>query len=107
MREIKYRQRIKTSNDQDFWHYWGSVRRGQFVAPISNHLNDPRDSQQWTGMRDKTGVDIYEDDYIKYTDDGLLMMCRVYWQDAFCGFSFPIGAVDIVVTGNTTSEKNV
>ncbi len=54
MREIKFRQ---WSSDR--FHYWG-CSADNFTSPLSNRLDIP--SEQFTGLHDKNGKEIYEGD---------------------------------------------
>ena len=63
MREIKFRQPLFKPNGEFFkFHYWGDTNGG-FISPVAGNLG--RNSQEYTGRKDKAGNDVYEGDFIK------------------------------------------
>lgn len=69
MREIKYRQPIRDRNGKFIeWFYWGYID-GTWIqwALQSNSVDTRKESQQFTGMKDKSKKEIYEGDIVQYT----------------------------------------
>ncbi|MCP6727385.1 MAG: YopX family protein [Patescibacteria group bacterium] len=59
--DLKFRQRINEKGD---YHYWGFVN-GTWIEP-NNEWGYLFDSEQWTGLYDKTKKEIYVHDVIEY-----------------------------------------
>ena len=79
MREIKFRQFIGGK-----FHYWGILGEGNFVAPASTAeetiFSTPH--EQYTGLKDHKGMDIYEGDVVIVGS----IFAQVEWDDDEAGF---------------------
>lgn len=81
MREIKFRQRNKNNGH---WHYWGFVD-GEWGMPLiqDNHVKQEQ-SEQYTGLKDKNGVEIYEGDILM--KDIWARPQEIVWREEYCRF---------------------
>ena len=67
MRQIKFRQFI--GGNINGFHYWGFVDDGQFVGPVTDSSIGAvpwPDSEQFTGLKDSKGVEIYDGDILDF-----------------------------------------
>lgn len=117
MEKIKFRQPLYFWSEPPLkgkfmlWHYWGDVDGG-FISPVNGNLK--RNSQQYIGLKDRNGKEIYKGDFVKPNFSG--ENHEVVWRDCSWFILNPRGngirmgdsiCTEIEIIGNTTENPEL
>jgi len=80
MREIKFRQIVKRGKSFSV-HYWGFIGE-HFISPLYSVEPPDVKSDQYTGLKDKNGKEIYEGAIINWFEDigKIVWHKKGYWS---------------------------
>lgn len=78
---LKFRQPLFKGDEFQKFHYWGFIS-GEWVNPIQDS-NTPTEelSEQWTGVTDKQGREVYVNDFLALPEYGDGTYSRVKYSN--------------------------
>jgi len=108
MREIKFRAVHLEHITEKFigFSYWGRIDHKQqpsmdcFTSPSQLNQTYIKVDQEFTGLKDKNGKEIYEGDLVQLHEYGEVYKEVVFYKGSFCIHGFNFGVEKSEIIGN-------
>lgn len=101
MREIKFRSKRADNGEWVYGYLFVNQSGAHYILDTNNDgdngitcrftLVDPVTVGQFTGLHDKNGAEIYEDDIVSCRHSDIDQIGKVYFDNEKCGFYFDEG----------------
>lgn len=86
-REIKFRQAIFFSGKFHSFHYWGFLKNdNNFVSPQCSNQDALANSQEFTGLKDREGNEVWEGDIIQIDDVDQIYFVKYFGDSDYPAF---------------------